>query len=154
MIACLRIAWHFINAAFALHPSSLMAETVGKAETTKETSIIASWKRLHGTRGRSRLEKMPNHVAPHAWLDGPVGKPNRQTKSEIIFGSTATKYAMDALSRQKLQVLPLLLMLQEWLHPRLHQCHNNLRRRLSRQSTTQCNNSAQWNIKWLFSRLR
>jgi hypothetical protein len=55
---------------------------------------------------------MANHVALHAWLDGPVGEPNRQTKSEIIFGSTATKYAMDALSRQKLQVLQRLLLLQ------------------------------------------
>jgi len=112
MIACLRIALHFINAAFALHPFSLTAETVGKAETIKETSIIVSWMRLRGIRGRFRLEKMPNHVASHAWLHGPVGRPNRQTKSDIIIGSTATKYAMDALSRQKLQVLQRLLLLQ------------------------------------------
>jgi len=61
-----------------------MAGAARKPGTARETPMIASPRRLRGTRRRSRSESMANHVAPHAFRLGPLGKQNKPTKLDII----------------------------------------------------------------------
>ena len=62
------------SVASALHFLSSMAGVARKLGTARESSMIASSKRLRGIKRRSRSASMANRAAAHAFRLGLLGK--------------------------------------------------------------------------------